>query len=105
MNPTTIHPRMLTTGDRTLSPFHGRGVRRHAGARGRARRWASATQAIARFVGAALTGHEVLRLRMVADDGGRRLLRLVLPARLLAHVDAEPVGAEQPGDRGVVLQV
>src|SRR4051794_17543838 len=50
-------------------------------------------------------GDEVLGLGMVADEGGGRLLGLVLPARLLAHVDAEPVGAEQPGDRGVVLQV
>src|SRR5262249_58851958 len=48
---------------------------------------------------------EVLRLRMVADDGGGRLLGLVLPARLLADVDAQPLGAEQARHGGVVLEV
>ena len=52
-----------------------------------------------------LTSDEVLGLRVVADDGRRGLLGLVLPARLLAHVDAEPVGAEQAGHGGVVLQI
>ncbi len=50
-------------------------------------------------------GDEVLGAGVVADDGGGGLLGLVLPAGLLAHLDAEAVGAEQAGDGGVVLQV
>ena len=34
---------------------------------------------------------------MVADDGRRRLLGLVLEAGLLAHVDAQAIGAEYKG--------
>src|SRR5262245_61247980 len=42
---------------------------------------------------------------MVADDGGGRLLGLVLPARLLADLDAEPVGTQQARHGGVVLEI
>src|SRR4051794_40129929 len=61
---------------------------------------------MSRMRGAATsTGHEVLGLRVVADDGARGLLRLVLIAGLLTHRDAKSVGAEQLGDLLVVLQV
>src|SRR6187399_3257408 len=50
-------------------------------------------------------GDEVLGPRVVADDRRRGLLGLVLPAGLLAHLDAEALGAEQAGHGGVVLEV
>src|SRR5436190_17303475 len=54
---------------------------------------------------AASTGDEVLRLRVVADDRGGGLLRLVLPTRFFADLDAEAVGTEQVDHRGVVLEI
>src|SRR5438309_10421448 len=42
---------------------------------------------------------------MVADDRRGRLLGLVLPLGLGAHLDADAVGLEELGHLGVVLQV
>src|SRR5690606_20068478 len=42
---------------------------------------------------------------VVADDRRGGLLRVVLPSGLLAHLDAEPLGAQDPGNGGVVLEV
>src|SRR4029453_17428321 len=50
-------------------------------------------------------GDEVLGPGGMADDGGRRLLGLLRPAGLLADLDAEALGAQQPCHRGVVLEV
>src|SRR6188472_748399 len=50
-------------------------------------------------------GDEVLGPRVVADDRRRGLFGLVLPAGLLADLDAEALGAEQAGHGGVVLEV
>src|SRR5438552_2029275 len=59
-----------------------------------------------RFVASGVSaGVEVLGPRVVADDGGGGLLRLVLVAGLLGDLDAEAVGLQQPGDGDVVLEV
>src|SRR5215831_4262572 len=49
--------------------------------------------------------HEVLGLRVVADDGGGRLLGMELPRGFLADLHPEAVGADQFGALGVVLEV
>src|SRR3990172_13444146 len=54
---------------------------------------------------AELSGYEVLGLRVVADDGRGGLLGLVLPAGLLTDGDADPIGVEQVGHPGVVLEI
>src|SRR4051812_23067045 len=54
---------------------------------------------------ASSTGHEVLGLRVVADDRGGGLLGLELEAGVLADLDADALGLEQLRHRLVVLEV
>jgi len=48
------------------------------------------------------SGDEVLRLGVMADDGGGRLLRMELEA--LAHLDADALGIEKFDHQSVVLE-
>lgn len=56
-------------------------------------------------VGHPSAGDEVLRLAVLADDRRGGVFGLVLPISVLADLDAEPLGAEQSGNGGVVLEV
>src|SRR5699024_386447 len=50
-------------------------------------------------------GDEVLRLRVMADDGARRLLWVILEAGVLIAFEADALPVEQLEDRLVVLEI